>query len=456
MSCHRKLGPAQSLFNGTPVSADHPLQFVYDDENGREQRFMITSYDDLVPKIQQQRAYKVCQVRKFWNWYVGNDVPLVGEKLNTMVAEYSNARSIPDLVSKIVNRPEVYTDPTEGANAMSMANFETVKPIFQHCNDCHRSHPLVASFTEMPFTLYGDGNVKAEHLDWLHQIADETAIFDGTRQPRMPPMRAGWHLERDEVQKMLLWYYGQARDSNGQPTITVAERDQFFAHASPQILAYVKKGVSREPHFGQTWRRYLEGRDFLRVLSQSFSGTGFDIETVVNGYGCGKIMDNNSAFGFVDRLTGKARSDQPTFGFLSIWSGCVSEVLNSVTTSYDVATTDKMAEAWGYKNTEDLIQAIHWKPGREWAYSSESEPAIFVGSFSGNPWNTLSPAVQSQLINGVIAKYIRAETLNNPEKYAYQINQTLFLADPNSQKSIQQTINAAILLILTSNEYLSF
>lgn len=84
LGCHVKLDPMESIFNKKfdrlSFTATGPKQsvfnFSYDDYNGRTITIPVNNIDDLPALISKQPQYIRCQSEKFWNWFIGTDVPL--------------------------------------------------------------------------------------------------------------------------------------------------------------------------------------------------------------------------------------------------------------------------------------------------------------------------------------------------------------------------------------------
>ncbi|MGE0527756.1 MAG: hypothetical protein AB7G93_05805 [Bdellovibrionales bacterium] len=316
--CHRKLDPIQKIAdeNGN-VSGE--IKIVYDDENGKEQSFTANSPAELIRQIKSQRMYQICQVRRFWNWYIGEDVPLTGQRLEQMLTSYRNHKSITEFVRTVVSQPEFSRIP----QVTDKLTFEGVRPILSRCNDCHSTEALMPSFTQTPFALYAKGEeARAEHVDWLRKIVKITDLVHGAKNAKMPPKEAGWTLDESAVHQLARWVYFLAPDVKGQPTITSTQRDQILADASPEFLEKISLDEVSKPSFRSTYRRYLEGLDFIKVVHQIFQAPA----TIIN-QACGETFSQKRfAFGWFDHMTGGPTTLAPGGDFQMTWAKCLELV----------------------------------------------------------------------------------------------------------------------------------
>ena len=58
------------------------FNFSYDDYNGRTITIPVSNVDELPALISKQPQYIRCQSEKFWNWFIGTDVPLSPKQLS--------------------------------------------------------------------------------------------------------------------------------------------------------------------------------------------------------------------------------------------------------------------------------------------------------------------------------------------------------------------------------------
>ncbi|MGE0525624.1 MAG: hypothetical protein AB7G93_05785 [Bdellovibrionales bacterium] len=313
--CHRKLDPVQNIAN-EDGKVSGAIKIVYDDENGKEQSFIANSPAELIREIKSQRMYQICQVRRFWNWYIGEDVPLTGLRLEQMLTSYRNHKSIPEFVRTVVSQPEFSRIP----QVTDKLTFEGVRPILSRCNDCHSTEALMPSFTQTPFALFAKGEeARAEHVEWLHKIVKMTDLVHGAKNAKMPPKEAGWTLDNTAVHQLARWVYFLAPDAQGRPTINSTQRDQILADASPEFLEKITLDEPSKPSFRSTYRRYLEGVDFLKVIHQIFqiASDTFPLTCQV------ALTEKSSAFGWPDPLTGAPKILAPGGDFQMTWAKCV-------------------------------------------------------------------------------------------------------------------------------------
>ncbi|MGE0528365.1 MAG: hypothetical protein AB7P49_14950, partial [Bdellovibrionales bacterium] len=319
--CHRKLDPVQKLADQNGKLSSQ-IKIVYDDENGKEQSFVASSPMEVVQQIKSQRMYQICQVRRFWNWYIGEDVPLTGQRLEQMLTSYRNHKSIPEFVRTVVSQPEFSRIP----QVTDKLTFEGVRPILSRCNDCHSSEALLPSFTQTPFTLFAKGEeARAEHVDWLRKIVKMTDLVHGAKNAKMPPKEAGWTLNNTAVHQLARWVYFLAPDAKGQPTITSTQRDRILADASPEFLEKISLDEPSKPSFRSTYRRYLEGIDFVKIVHQIFEAPLDPVNQA-----CGDTFSQKRfAFGWFDHITGGPTTLAPGGDFQMTWAKCLELIFKN-------------------------------------------------------------------------------------------------------------------------------
>lgn len=103
MSCHYKLDPLGKVFD---LSALRPnLQKVsgrltYNDKENQELVDMpFSNISTMAHLITRQKKYESCQIKHFWDWFVGDDVELSMTKKNILISYFNkNKRRPKDLI----------------------------------------------------------------------------------------------------------------------------------------------------------------------------------------------------------------------------------------------------------------------------------------------------------------------------------------------------------------------
>lgn len=260
-SCHYKLEPIARTFRGSALILNpQPARggLVFTRADGSLLNEEVIGLGQLGEAIVRQPEYAACQVKHFWNWFIGKDVYLPPERLQKLVQVFDDVGRRPrDFARHLVNAPEFFTPP----NANHIVTYGYVAPIFNACNQCHQKINDAPLLDLYPFGIGRDGNRMAlefigRTVDWNH---------DG-KKASMPPKNAGWQLSPKQMEMLQLWVSQGARNDKGEPQL------------SPQEVAALLSADKRpqrkkaEPTFDDTFRRYLGGYDLVRSV-ELFSAT---------------------------------------------------------------------------------------------------------------------------------------------------------------------------------------
>ncbi|MCB0422161.1 MAG: DUF1588 domain-containing protein, partial [Bdellovibrionales bacterium] len=111
--CHYKLDPMGRNFEfSSAILSRFPSSgaLTYQDKNGSMVDISTKGLGDLAFSITQQEEYAECQVRHFWNWFIGSDVPLQGDRLREVITQFEKVeRKTNDFISYLVSTDEFWS-----------------------------------------------------------------------------------------------------------------------------------------------------------------------------------------------------------------------------------------------------------------------------------------------------------------------------------------------------------
>jgi hypothetical protein len=216
IGCHRKLDPlGQSFLAAGQGLSDEPSpgKLVYDnDEMGRHVSIEGRGLGDLARAITEQPEYSQCQVKRFWKWFIGYDVPLLDERLEALVGEFDKlGRRTNDFIAYLVNQPEL----SDSRRKFDMPSFFKVKPILNRCNSCHAQNAgAPPSFTKLPI-----GGDRESAKMWIEGIAEALDLSHDGEKKQMPPKAADWSLTKSDYANLRAWIADGAPSEKGERQI---------------------------------------------------------------------------------------------------------------------------------------------------------------------------------------------------------------------------------------------
>jgi hypothetical protein len=309
-ACHQKLDPAGEVFRmtGNVLGAENsPGGLVYPSVRGDLVNIPVQGIGQLTQVTTEQSEYKTCQVRRFWDWFVGKDVPLSAERANQLAGEFDRLKRKPnDFAAYLVQQPEFQID--QSGTFSRDVTFIQVKSMFKQCSSCHAgvSAKNIPSFETLPF-----GGNKETHKEWLNKIIYALDLKGDGSKATMPPKDSGWTLTPDEEQDFRNWIAAGAQDENGNRTvdeILITKKTFNADHADK------KTGV-----YGNSALRYLGSSDITRMFAQKFPN-GWN-----NGNFCLGFIDQRAA-GYFNPSTQEPYLKGPSLGFVKWFAKCVLDV----------------------------------------------------------------------------------------------------------------------------------
>lgn len=306
MACHRKLDPMGETFRTTgniisPEIASGAL--VYPTIEGNMVNIPVNGVGELTGAITSQKEYNQCQVRHFWNWFVGKDIPLTTARLNEVTQEFERLKRRPnDFVAYLVQQPEFLQD--QSGTFSRDASFAQVLPMMKQCANCHMGVTAknIPNFLQMPF-----GGSPETHKLWISKIVNALDLAGDGSHATMPTKDSGWALSTEEREDFHSWINKGAQDETGRKTIeenTLPNRE-------------VKNAKDVTGVFGYAGLRYLAATDLLRLWEQKFPRTW---GALAKARLAQKYLSFSTAVVFEDNPTTQqciSRLDQKSLGFLN-------------------------------------------------------------------------------------------------------------------------------------------
>jgi hypothetical protein len=205
-ACHQMLDPLGRAFQSSGVVLGDrpsagaivlPVRKFIQSGNG---------IGDLAKIITQQPEYETTQVRLFWKWYIGEDIPLAGDRLKEVVSAFNTVgRKTNDFVSYLLWQPE-FTDPYKYRPQGWPAKVMSIKALFENsCTDCHQT----GVGPDINFTKWPIGGDKANEMT-------AKVYFKVFIEKTMPK---GTKLSAEQSDLLKSWIESGAQDENKTPTI---------------------------------------------------------------------------------------------------------------------------------------------------------------------------------------------------------------------------------------------
>jgi hypothetical protein len=218
MACHYKLDPlgkSLKLSSLVPSQYSSPGSLVYKRKNSDLVEVKGRGIGDLAKAISQQPEYLQCQVNYFWNWFIGEDIPLTVEKKSELIENFERVgRRTNDFVAYIVNRPEFQVRQSHNVQFMQARQ---IKQIFQRCQNCHNSNSeaFVPDLTVWPI---GSQFSPSSPEYWINKISKVLDLSNYGENRTMPP-RSAFSLTKKEIDLLRNWIDKGAPDENGKKMV---------------------------------------------------------------------------------------------------------------------------------------------------------------------------------------------------------------------------------------------
>jgi hypothetical protein len=258
-SCHYKLEPVAKSFAGSGdrlSTAPVPSNLVFRRANGEMVKVPTNGIGELARAITQQPEYASCQVRHFWDWMIGHDVPLTAERQAGLVRIFeANGRRPRKLVAHLLTSPEFVNSGGPKSISITAAH---VMPIFKRCDQCHQGEALAPNLS----------SIDQWTPDILTKMAKAIDVEDLKPKGIMPPANSKWQLSGEEKSTLLLWLKQGARTDDEKVQLSAQQIAQL---PDGRKLPALK---NRPTTFDFTASRFVRNYDFIALLESLVGSQG--------------------------------------------------------------------------------------------------------------------------------------------------------------------------------------
>lgn len=224
-ACHDKLDPVGRVFAFSAKGMHFkpsPGALSYRSKQGQKVKIPVSGVGELAEKFTQQKDYQSCQVKHFWRWYVGQDVPLSEAREVELVNTFNQlGRKPKDFVAYLVQSKEFNQKPRILTAPQTLARRAT--RILKNCNSCHTQSDVEEmmnwDLTELPY-----GKNQASRTELVQKLKDALDIENDGRYREMPPKNSMWKLSEDDFQILKKWLTTGAPDYEGRLQVPAEAR----------------------------------------------------------------------------------------------------------------------------------------------------------------------------------------------------------------------------------------
>ena len=211
--CHFKLDPLGKTFLASAValsSKPSPGALVFKNAKGEIVNLPGRGVGDVAASIARQPEYVRCQVRQFWDWFVGSDRILTPDREVELTARFDAlGRRTNDFIAELVGSSE-FRSPFRPTAAQFRA--QAVKSILKNCTSCHDEK--TPDFTKWPI-----GGASQSMREMVAKISERMDLTGGGADREMPPRSSPWQLTGKMFELIKNWVQDGAPDENGVPQL---------------------------------------------------------------------------------------------------------------------------------------------------------------------------------------------------------------------------------------------
>lgn len=280
-SCHYKLDPLANVFRGVSdhlPSRTSPGALTFKRRTGELVSIPFNSARELGRALTQQPEYASCQVRHFWDWFVGEDVVMNERVEADLLREFDRVGRRPrEFARYLVNLPEFRSFPILRPDTI---NVNHVSRLLRDCTACHTTEKAAPDYRQIPFLRFGV-DMPAEMNQRMHDynldalVTTLDLLGDGSKVT-MPPLIAGWHVSSADRTRLLAWLGNGAPDASGKPTWTNADlRAEVSARVRAENISF-----SYRPTQGWTARRRQSPNEVNQTLRALVTEIGLPPSTI--------------------------------------------------------------------------------------------------------------------------------------------------------------------------------
>ncbi len=217
-ACHYKLDPMGKAFEPfglTPKDYVGKGMVTFRRINGTKVEEPFLGLAGLARKVIAQPEYLQCQVRHFWDQYIGIDIPLTSKKSDKVQMQFSQkSLGVRDLV-----RALVLSDDFRYRKFDEDFSYDDVAGVLRSCTQCHNSQeipPLVPTLGE-PENKFDLSHLPTKYRSDTILDIQRVLNLPESNDQSMPRNRKDWNPQNLEMLKK--WINGGAKDSDGKPMI---------------------------------------------------------------------------------------------------------------------------------------------------------------------------------------------------------------------------------------------
>lgn len=250
-SCHFKLDPLAQVFKGVSTTLpNRPTagSLTFKRHSGELVKVPFRNAQELAQALVRQPEYVSCQVRHFWDWFVGSDVVMDLKTEQDLIRVFeSSGRRPKSFIAEILARKESYMFPRL---TVDQIGFRHVSSLLNSCNTCHSNQSDAPDFAQIPFSVFGDGS---QHALILSKMVDALDLNGDGAKSTMPPASAGWKVASADRARLLAWLALGAPDDSGKPTWNDSNlQEKLRKRTQAEGLSF-----TLSPTFGFTAKRWM-------------------------------------------------------------------------------------------------------------------------------------------------------------------------------------------------------
>jgi cytochrome c553 len=216
MACHEKLDPLGQVFSNSnfqlsPFAA--PGALFYRRSGQAPVSTPVKGLRSLARSITQQEEYIKCQTQHFWNWFIGEDVPLTDSRHQELVQFFNSIDRKPvDFILYLVSQPEFKKAPLPLTENQLLAR--QAAGILKTCHSCHKQNEseLIDYWDMSSFPFAKDLKTRESRVAEMKKQLDTK---NNSSNPKMPPRSSLWRPTQQEYLILNKWLTTGAPDLNG-------------------------------------------------------------------------------------------------------------------------------------------------------------------------------------------------------------------------------------------------
>lgn len=224
MACHEKLDPMGQVFSSSNFRLSpfaSPGALFYRRSGAAPVSIPVKGVRSLAKSIINQEEYVKCQTQHFWNWFIGEDVPLSESRQEQIVKNFNSVQRKPvDFILYLVSQPEFKKAPKPLTEDQLLAR-QAVQ-ILKTCHSCHRQNESeMIDYWDMSVLPFAK-DLKTR-INRITELKKQLDTQNNSHSPKMPPRSSLWRPTPQEYSVLNQWLKKGAPDLNG---VLQVERDK--------------------------------------------------------------------------------------------------------------------------------------------------------------------------------------------------------------------------------------